>query len=104
MEGDRAESYAIETRGLTRRFGKLTAVDHLDLQISVGSLFGLIGPNGAGKTTTLRMLAGLLDATSGEIVLNGQSVNHGRGSHHGRDVNRGRDWGGGAEKPCGSSC
>ena len=85
MEGDRAESYAIETRGLTRRFGKLTAVDHLDLQVSVGSLFGLIGPNGAGKTTTLRMLAGLLDATSGEIVLNGQRVNHGRGSHHGRD-------------------
>jgi ABC-2 type transport system ATP-binding protein len=78
MEGDRAKSYAIETRGLTRRFGKLTAVDHLDLQVSVGSLFGLIGPNGAGKTTTLRMLAGLLDATSGEIMLNGQRVNHGR--------------------------
>jgi ABC-2 type transport system ATP-binding protein len=78
MEGREAESSAIETRGLTRRFGKLTAVDHLDLQVSVGSLFGLIGPNGAGKTTTLRMLAGLLDATSGEIVLNGQRVNHGR--------------------------
>ena len=72
------ESSAIETRGLTRRFGKLTAVDHLDLQVAVGSLFGLIGPNGAGKTTTLRMLAGLLDSTSGEIVVNGQTVNHGR--------------------------
>jgi len=72
------ESSAIETRDLTRRFGKLTAVDHLDLQVPVGSLFGLIGPNGAGKTTTLRMLAGLLDATSGEIVLNGQTMNHGR--------------------------
>jgi ABC-2 type transport system ATP-binding protein len=46
--------------------------------VPVGSLFGLIGPNGAGKTTTLRMLAGLLDATSGEIVLNGQTMNHGR--------------------------
>ena len=67
---------AIETRGLTRRFGKVTAVDHLDLQVPVGSLFGLIGPNGAGKTTTLRMLSGLLEATSGQIVLNGQVANH----------------------------
>ncbi len=67
---------AIETRGLTRRFGKLTAVDALSLQVVAGSLFGLIGPNGAGKTTTLRMLAGLLEPTAGEIVLNGQVANH----------------------------
>jgi len=67
---------AIETQRLTRRFGKLTAVDNLSLQVAVGSLFGLIGPNGAGKTTTLRMLAGLLEPTSGEIVLNGQAANH----------------------------
>jgi len=67
---------AIETRGLTRRFGKLTAVDALSLQVATGSLFGLIGPNGAGKTTTLRMLAGLLEPTAGEIVLNGQVANH----------------------------
>lgn len=65
---------AIETRGLTRRFGELTAVDRLNLQVPAGSLFGLIGPNGAGKTTTLRMLTGLLDATSGEIVVNGHAA------------------------------
>jgi ABC-2 type transport system ATP-binding protein len=66
---------AIETRGLTRNYGKLTAVQDLNLVIPQGSLFGLIGPNGAGKTTTLRMLAGLLDPSSGEILVNGQPVN-----------------------------
>jgi len=67
---------AIETRALTRRYGKVTAVDHLELRIPNGALFGLIGPNGAGKTTTLRMLAGLLEPTEGEIVLNGEVANH----------------------------
>lgn len=67
---------AIETRGLTRRFGKVIAVDDLNLRVPFASLFGLIGSNGAGKTTTLRMLAGLLQPTSGEIVLNGQVANH----------------------------
>jgi len=68
--------FAIETRGLTRRFGKITAVHDVDLQVPAGSLFGIIGPNGAGKTTTLRMLAGLLQPTSGQIVLYGQVANH----------------------------
>lgn len=67
---------AIETRGLSRHFGKVTAVEALNLKIPSGALFGLIGPNGAGKTTTLRMLAGLLEPSSGQIVLNGQVVNH----------------------------
>ena len=62
---------AIETRHLTRQFGKLTAVQDLNLSIPKGSLYGLIGPNGAGKTTTLRMLAGLLEPTSGDIIVNG---------------------------------
>jgi ABC-2 type transport system ATP-binding protein len=62
--------YAITTRNLTRRFGKLEAVENLDLKVPAGSLFGLIGPNGAGKTTTLRMLAGLLEPTAGEIRIN----------------------------------
>jgi len=69
--------FAIETINLTRQFGKLTAVDALNLRIPAGSLFGLIGPNGAGKTTTLRMLAGLLDPSSGEIFINGNSTNDG---------------------------
>lgn len=63
-------TYAIITRDLTRIFGKVTAVDRLELKVPVGSLFGLIGPNGAGKTTTLRMLAGLLDPSGGEIRIN----------------------------------
>jgi ABC-2 type transport system ATP-binding protein len=65
---------AIETRALTREYGKLTAVQNLNLSIPKGSLYGLIGPNGAGKTTTLRMLAGLLEPTSGEIIVNGNSI------------------------------
>jgi ABC-2 type transport system ATP-binding protein len=69
--------FAIETNNLTRKFGKLTAVDALNLRIPEGSLFGLIGPNGAGKTTSLRMLAGLLDPSSGEIFINGCSTNQG---------------------------
>ena len=66
--------YAIKTRDLTRRFGKTLAVDHLELKVSVGSLFGLIGPNGAGKTTTLRMLAGLLEPSEGEIRINDLTI------------------------------
>jgi ABC-2 type transport system ATP-binding protein len=62
--------YAISTRDLTRTFGKVTAVHQLNLKVPDSSLFGLIGPNGAGKTTTLRMLAGLLEPTSGEIRIN----------------------------------
>ena len=65
---------AIQTRGLTRQYGKLIAVQDLNLSIPRGSLYGLIGPNGAGKTTTLRMLAGLLEPTAGEIIVNGISI------------------------------
>ena len=50
----------IEARGLTRRFGAITAVDHLDLTVAPGEIFGLVGPDGAGKTTTVRMLCGLI--------------------------------------------
>jgi ABC-2 type transport system ATP-binding protein len=65
---------AIETHDLTKRYNDLIAVDKLNLAIPVGSVYGFIGPNGAGKTTTLRMLAGLLQPTSGEILLNGESI------------------------------
>lgn len=61
---------AITTRNLTHRFGKSTVLDNLNLQVPVGSLYGLIGPNGAGKTTTLRILAGLLEPSYGEIRIN----------------------------------
>jgi ABC-2 type transport system ATP-binding protein len=57
---------AVETRGLTRRFGKVLAVDHLDLSVRRGELYGFLGPNGAGKSTTLRMLCGILPPSDGE--------------------------------------
>src|SRR5207248_2299314 len=54
---------AIETDGLTRKFGERVAVDNLTLRIPVGAVFGFLGPNGAGKTTTVRMLAALIEPT-----------------------------------------
>ena len=75
MTQEERSTIAIETRGLTRDFGKLTAVEFLNLQVASGALFGLIGPNGAGKTTTLRMLAGLLEPTAGQILIRGQLAN-----------------------------
>lgn len=56
---------AIETDGLTKTYGRITAVDHLSLQVDRGEIFGFLGPNGAGKTTTMRMLLGLVRPTSG---------------------------------------
>jgi drug efflux transport system ATP-binding protein len=64
----------IRTRDLTRRFDALTAVDHLNLQVSKGEIFGLVGPDGAGKTTTLRMLCGLMDPSEGEATVAGFDV------------------------------
>ena len=57
---------AVVTHGLTRRFGRRVAVDHVDLRVRVGELYGFLGPNGAGKSTTLRMLCGILEPTEGE--------------------------------------
>ena len=56
---------AVVTEGLTKRFGKFTAVDHVDLVVNAGELYGFLGPNGAGKSTTLRMLCGILEPTEG---------------------------------------
>jgi ABC-2 type transport system ATP-binding protein len=64
----------IETRDLTRRFGPIVAVDHLNLTVPRGEIFGLVGPDGAGKTTTLRMLCGLLDPTEGSARVAGFDV------------------------------
>src|ERR1700746_3497651 len=62
---------AISTEKLSRRFGPLTAVDGMDLQVESGQFFGFLGPNGAGKSTTIKMLTGLLAPTSGRISLLG---------------------------------
>jgi ABC-2 type transport system ATP-binding protein len=62
---------AILTQNLTRKFGNLTAVDGVDLQVSAGQFFGFLGPNGAGKSTTIKMLTGLLAPTVGSMQLLG---------------------------------
>jgi ABC-2 type transport system ATP-binding protein len=64
----------IRASGLTRRFGDLTAVDHLTIEVARGEIFGLVGPDGAGKTTTLRLLCGLMDPDEGEAWVVGHSV------------------------------
>ncbi len=64
----------IRISGLTRRFGALTAVDDLSLEVSPGEIFGLVGPDGAGKTTTLRLLCGLMDPTAGQAFVAGHDV------------------------------
>ena len=61
----------IQTRELTRRFGTLTAVDHLTLEVARGEIFGLVGPDGAGKTTTLRLLCGLMNPSEGSAQVGG---------------------------------
>lgn len=65
---------SIETEGLTKRFGTLTAVDHLSFRVNPGEIFGLLGPNGAGKTTTIRMLASLIAPTEGYARVGGHDV------------------------------
>ncbi|MBE3576489.1 MAG: ABC transporter ATP-binding protein [Limnochordales bacterium] len=64
----------IETRGLTKRFGELTAVDNLNLHVEKGEIYGFLGPNGAGKTTTIMMILGLLRPTSGSVKLFGKDL------------------------------
>jgi ABC-2 type transport system ATP-binding protein len=65
---------AIETHGLTKKFGDFTAVDHIDLQVRRGEIYGFLGPNGAGKSTTIRMLCTLLKPTSGTATVAGFDI------------------------------
>ncbi len=64
----------LAARNLTKKYGPLTAVDSLDLQVAAGELFGFLGPNGAGKTTTIKMLVGLLRPTSGTATVAGYDI------------------------------
>jgi ABC-2 type transport system ATP-binding protein len=72
--GSAGQDAALSLRGLTRRFGDLTAVDGVTLDVPRGALFGLLGPDGAGKSTLIRMLATVLAPTSGEAFILGHSV------------------------------
>jgi len=65
---------AIVARQLTRRFGRFTAVDGLDLVVPAGSIYGFLGPNGCGKSTTIRMLTGLLSPTTGTVEVLGLAI------------------------------
>jgi ABC-2 type transport system ATP-binding protein len=65
---------AIMTRGLTKRFGTITAVDNLDMTVEEGEIFGLLGPNGSGKTTLIRMLVGLIRPHAGDAIVLGQHM------------------------------
>jgi ABC-2 type transport system ATP-binding protein len=62
----------VEVRGLVKGYGELTAVDHVDLTVEAGDVFGYLGPNGAGKTTSLRMMLGLIRPTAGTVRLFGR--------------------------------
>jgi ABC-2 type transport system ATP-binding protein len=65
---------AIETKHLSKAFGKVTAVSNLTLSIEKGEIFGFLGPNGAGKSTTIRMLCGILEPTSGTATVGGYDI------------------------------
>ena len=69
---------AIRLTGLTKEFGAVTAVDHVDLEIAAGEFFSMLGPSGSGKTTVLRLIAGFEQPTSGTIELFGQDVTEAR--------------------------
>jgi ABC-2 type transport system ATP-binding protein len=67
VEGTGAQEFAVETDGLSRRFGAQLAVDGIDLRVPRGSFYGFLGENGAGKSTTISMLTGVLEPTAGSI-------------------------------------
>ena len=66
------ETAAIQTHGLTRQFGELTAVDNITFSVAPGQFFGFLGPNGAGKSTTIKILTGLLEPSAGSIEILGR--------------------------------
>ena len=66
-----SEDLAIRLRGVVKRYGEITAVDHLDLDVPTGTCVGLLGPNGAGKSTTMRMLTAQSIADEGELEVLG---------------------------------
>jgi len=67
---------ALQIENVTKRFGEFTAVDHLNLTVDKGSMYGFLGANGAGKTTTFRMILGLLNANEGHITWNNKTISY----------------------------
>src|SRR5204863_7568683 len=66
--------FALQVRGLSKRFGRLRAVDNVSLEVNPGELHAVIGPNGAGKTTLINMLSGDLPADTGSIFFHGEDI------------------------------
>src|SRR5438874_9599399 len=77
--GSVSGAFTIETHGLSKHFGRLTAVDGLTISVPTGTIAGFIGPNGAGKTTTLRLLLGLVRPTAGSATILGQPLTNALG-------------------------
>ena len=75
---------ALQTHQLTKRFGALTAVDELSLDVRAGEIFGFLGPNGAGKTTAIQMMCGLVSPDSGEVLIDGIPIRGGEASTRAR--------------------
>jgi branched-chain amino acid transport system ATP-binding protein len=71
---ERHPEMLLETKGLTKHFGGLAAVSHLDIHVNKGEIVGLIGPNGAGKTTTFNLITGVLRPTKGKIIFDGHDI------------------------------
>ena len=71
---DKLDGFAIKALELTRQFGDLTAVDHIELSVPYGEIFGLLGANGAGKSTVIKMLTTLLSPTSGAAEVDGFDI------------------------------
>ena len=67
----------VAARGLVKRYGEIRAVDHVDLTVEAGDIYGFLGPNGAGKTTAMRMMLGLLRPDEGSVQLFGRDPQHG---------------------------
>jgi ABC-type multidrug transport system, ATPase component len=65
---------AIKAINLTKKYGTLVAVDHINFEVSIGEIFGLLGPNGAGKSTTIGMLTTLVKPTEGTALVNGYDI------------------------------
>jgi ABC-2 type transport system ATP-binding protein len=72
--GEDATPEMLQLKGIVKRYGGFTAVNGVDLTVPRGEIFGFLGPNGAGKTTTIRMVAGVLEPTVGEIIIGGDDI------------------------------
>ena len=82
VKSETSDAPAIDCVGLSKRFGTVTALDQLTLQVRAGEVFGFLGPNGAGKSTTLRLLLGLIRPTAGQAKVLGVDVADVRAVHH----------------------